>query len=248
MLADLAALPLVRSSFPRLHAAMQAALQHFASTQLHTGKLAALCVRCSDFPSGRHGAVLPSGDVRRVLLPLPPVARNPLSPPATPCSPGVQKRRTIRCGQVAAFLACMACRPSRVTAAGHAPRFAGWHDAERSCAWVNVLAPADSPPSCTCARGFGIGDSQRAAAHTCRLPLRAAGGAAAHQQPRELPGRVVQSDEGGGGAGACGCLPMMALSLGSLCSVCTPAVEPAASHGSAPLCCCLASPAFPLPF
>ena len=53
-----------------------------------------------------------------------------------------------------------------------------------------------------------------AAARACRKPLarprwgrptcraRTAGGAAAHQQPRELPGRVGGFDEGGGGAGA----------------------------------------------
>lgn len=40
LLADLAALPLVRAAFPRLHAEMQAALQHFAATQLHTGAFA----------------------------------------------------------------------------------------------------------------------------------------------------------------------------------------------------------------
>jgi hypothetical protein len=33
-------------------------------------------------------------------------------------------------------------------------------------------------------------------------PLRCAGGATADQQPRELPGRVVWADAGGGGTGA----------------------------------------------
>ena len=39
LLGELALLPVVRAAFPRLHAAMQAALQHWASTQLHTGTL-----------------------------------------------------------------------------------------------------------------------------------------------------------------------------------------------------------------
>lgn len=37
LLADLSGLPVVRAGFPRLHAEMQAALQHCAATQLHTG-------------------------------------------------------------------------------------------------------------------------------------------------------------------------------------------------------------------
>ena len=45
LLGDLAGLPLVRAAFPQLHGEMQAALQHFAATQLHTGGWGGACWR-----------------------------------------------------------------------------------------------------------------------------------------------------------------------------------------------------------
>jgi hypothetical protein len=64
LLQDLAGLPLVRSSFPRLHAAMQLALQHFASTQLHTGKPRPAAWPPAQLPPGCFWHMLPCGGGR----------------------------------------------------------------------------------------------------------------------------------------------------------------------------------------
>ena len=222
LLSDLAGLPLVRSAFPRLHGEMQAALQHLAATQLHTGgrgggarRLALQLAACLHALRTLWGVL--AGDWQpgnRVVAasnhPLPPV--DPVATRA--CRESIPARvprgRRRHPEQPAGPVSVNQRRPAHAQPGGErwrgrrvpfsGPQQTGACSGER---WSLPVAASPERPS-------------EATGHQTRLkptsPVRScfpfgwpAGGAAAHQQPGELPRRVVPSDEGGGGPGGLHC-------------------------------------------